>query len=308
MTQSRDSGTNAAMLSLRRFLQKPLREKAKSIGFRWTSMTRPWIKGLFNARVLFRLPFGAWWIPRNDHVSRPLINGTFEVAELAFVEQLLQPGMTVLDIGAHHGLYTLLASKRVGSQGKVFAFEPSPRERKALQMHLRINLCSNVTVQAHAVGNEDTESTLYVVENWAAGCNSLKPPDVPAEISPTRVHVVRLDDWLAESKIDRVDFIKLDVEGAELAVLVGARKFLERRPRPVILVEVQDIRTVPWGYAAREIINILEQLEYTCFQLSPQGKLLEIDTRIKEFDLNLVAVPNERNESVLSQLNAVNRA
>jgi FkbM family methyltransferase len=308
MTQSHDSGASAAILSLRRFLQKPLREKAKSIGSRWTSITRPWIEGFSNARVLARLPFGAWWIPRNDHVSRPLLNGTFEVAELAFVQRFLQPGMTVLDVGAHHGLYTLLASKRVGRKGKVFAFEPSPRERKALRMHLRINLCSNVTVQAHAVGSEDTESILYVVESWAAGCNSLKPPDVPAEISRTRVHVVRLDDWLAEFKIERVDFIKLDVEGAELAVLRGARKFLERRPRPVILVEVQDIRTTPWGYAARDIVNILEQLEYTCLQLSPQGQLLEIDTGRKEFDLNLVAIPNERNQSMLSQINAENRA
>jgi FkbM family methyltransferase len=307
MTQLRDSGVHVAILSLRRFLQKPLREKAKAIGFRWKSVIHSWSKDLSNARVLVRLPFGAWWIPRNDHVSQPLLNGTFEVREIAFVEQFLQPGMTVLDIGAHHGLYTLLASKRVGRMGKVFAFEPSPRERRALQMHLRINLCSNVTVQAQAVGDEDTKGILYVVENWAAGCNSLKPPDVPAKISRTSVHVVRLDDWLAESKIERVDFIKLDVEGAELAVLCGARKFLERRPRPVILVEVQDIRTAPWGYAAREIVNILEQAEYTCFQLSPNGKLLKIDAGNKEFDLNLVAVPNDRNQSVLSQINAVNR-
>src|ERR1700730_10526159 len=99
MTQPRDSGVHLAILSLRRFLQKPLREKAKAIWFRWKSVIHSCGKDLSNVRVLVRLPFGAWWIPRNDHVSQPLLNGTFEVGEIAFVEQFLQPGMTVLDIG-----------------------------------------------------------------------------------------------------------------------------------------------------------------------------------------------------------------
>jgi FkbM family methyltransferase len=58
-----------------------------------------------------------------------------------------------LDIGAHHGLYTLLASRRVGRRGMVVAFEPSPRERRRLAKHLRVNRCANVEVEACAVGD-----------------------------------------------------------------------------------------------------------------------------------------------------------
>ena len=75
-----------------------------------------------------RLSFGAWMLVGQSHVDRNLLSGGFEVAEILFVKKYLRRGMTVLDIGAHHGLYTLLASKRVGANGKVVAFEPSPRE------------------------------------------------------------------------------------------------------------------------------------------------------------------------------------
>jgi FkbM family methyltransferase len=271
-------------------------------------MMGPWLRKVSGIRAPFRLAFGAWWIPRQDHVSRPLKDGKFETSEVAFASGFLKPGMTVLDIGAHHGLYTLLASRRVGRTGKVIAFEPSPRERKALRLHLRINSCTNVTVQPLALGDENAEGTLHVVESWAAGCNSLRPPDVPAQTSPVQVEVARLDDWLANHQIEKVDFIKLDVEGAELAVLLGATKLLERRPRPVILAEVQDIRAAAWHYAAREIVTMLEDRDYTWFQISERGELLEVDTRREAFDANIVAIPNERKEDVRSQITSAARA
>jgi FkbM family methyltransferase len=256
-----------------------------------------------NVPIPIRLPFGAWWIPRKDHVSEPIVAGNFESSELAFVERFLQPGMTVLDIGAHHGLYTLLAAKRVGPLGKVWSFEPSTRERKALKMHLRMNLCTNVNVQDAAVGDESGEATLHVVEAWAGGCNSLRPPDIPAQTSVAKVKVIRLDDWLAQNGGQRVDFIKLDVEGAEWGVLKGAAKLLAERPRPVILAEVQDLRTAPWGYPAREIVGELERSGYEWFQISPQGTLIEFDSAREVFDHNLVAVPNEQRETVTARVN-----
>ena len=210
--------------------------------------------------------------------------------------------MTVLDIGAHHGLYTLLASKRVGPQGKVWSFEPSVRERKALKLHLRMNRCSNVKIQDVAVGDESGEATLHVVEAWAGGCNSLRPPDIAAQTSATKVKVVRLDDWWAEHGL-HIDFIKLDVEGAEWGVLKGAAKLLAAQPRPVILAEVQDLRTAPWGYSAREIVAELEQQGYSWFQISLEGGLVNFDTAREEFDHNLVAIPKERREATISRMN-----
>lgn len=239
------------------------------------------------------MPYGAWWLRRDDALGRMLLGEGFENAEHHFVERFLQPAMTVLDIGAHHGFYTLLASKRVGPWGRVISFEPSPRERKSLRLHLLLNRCQNVIVEGMALGDEDTESDLCVVEEWASGCNSLRPPDIPAGTSNLRVCVSRLDSWLAKRDIGNVDFIKLDVEGAELAVLKGAAQLLEREPRPVILAEVQNIRTLPWGYRAREIIDHLKKIRYRWFRLSAEGFAEELDLSPDDFEGNFVACPEE---------------
>ena len=99
---------------------------------------------------------------------------------------------------------------------------------------------------------------------------------------------------LQERRIEQVDFIKLDVEGAELSVLKGATELLHRRPRPVIVAEVQDVRTKPWGYAAKEIVRCLCNLDYRWVQAFSGGHLEEIDMEQEKYDGNFVAIPEER--------------
>src|SRR5579864_7459377 len=154
-----------------RFVKKPWREKAKAIRLRWSTA---------RARMprVARLTFGAWWILRQDNLGEPLSGGNFETAELAFVHRFLKPGMTVLDVGAHHGLYTLLASKRVRKRGRVVSFEPSPRDRRALRLHLILNLSRNVVIQRCALGGENAQAELFVVQGNQTACNSLRPPIV----------------------------------------------------------------------------------------------------------------------------------
>jgi len=250
--------------------------------------------------VPVRLPFRIWWLARQDHVSKPILSGTFENSECSFVRRFLQPGMTVLDIGAHHGFYTLLAAKRLGPTGTVIAFEPSARERRVLRIHCTLNLCRNVRILPLALGAENGSSDLYVVEKWAAGCNSLRLPtaDVQANATREQVRVARLDDQLALLNIGHVDFMKLDVEGGELAVLQGAQQLLARRPRPVILAEVQDVRTQPWGYRAQKIIDYLRERGYQWFHISPEGLLEELDVSGNTYYENFVACPEERAASL----------
>ena len=226
-----------------------------------------------------------------------------EEAGFRFLERFLQPGMTVLDAGAHEGYYTLFASKRVGRGGKVIAFEPSPRERKALRWHVLINRCWNVRIQGLALGEENGEADLHIVDGVQTGLNSLRPPAIAGRAGILKVRVTSLDDWLRVHDLDRADFIKLDVEGAELSVLKGASGLLRRRPRPVIYAEVEDRRTQPWGYRASEIVTTLDALEYEWFQPESDGKLVAIGPEREEFQANLVAVPKERRAEVLCRTN-----
>ena len=102
-----------------------------------------------------------------------------------------------------------------------------------------------------------------------------------------------------------IDFIKLDVEGAELDVLKGASSLLSQSWRPVLMIEVYDIRTKPWGYPAREIVQFIAERGYTWFRLEESGKPVPMDLASPSFDANLVAVPIERmqrfGESVIAQ-------
>ena len=278
-----------------RFLASPARKKYITLANR--------ARGIFpEMPIPLRLPFGAWWLAEKSALDHELIYNEFERMETEFVTRLLRRDMTVVDAGAHHGLYTLLASKRVGWDGRVIAIEPSPRECERLEKHLRLNRCSNTELVRCALGEDPGEADLYLVDGIQDWCNSLRPPAIDEPVRTVRVSVRRLDDALAELDVKKVDFIKLDVEGAELSVLYGAMKLLHRESRPAILAEVQDTRTQPWGYAAREILQFLIRMDYRWFAIAAKGALLPISCDQETYDENLVALPVERTEEFLNLL------
>lgn len=285
----------ALLHRIRRFLASPMRDKYITMANRARRIFR-------SMPIPLRLPCGVWWLAEESLLDEKLLFGEFEVMERRFVKRFLRREMTVVDVGAHHGLYTLLASKCVGWCGRVVAIEPSARECIRLEKHLRLNRSSNVHLIPCAAGEEPGEAELHVVEQFNDGCNSLRFPATPEPVKTTRVKVRRLDDILSELGISTVDFIKLDAEGAELSVLHGAMKLLNRSPRPAMLVEVQDIRTKPWGYAAREILQLLIRMDYQWFAIAEKGALLPIPCNQETYDANLVALPIERTEEFLSLL------
>jgi FkbM family methyltransferase len=278
-----------------RFLASPARKKYATLANR--------ARRVFpNLPIPFRLPFGAWWLVEDGAVDSALLYGQFEKMEMEFVEKLLRCGMTVVDAGAHHGFYTLLASKCVGRSGRVVAIEPSPRERARLQSHLRLNRCSNVNLVACAAGDDPGETDLHIVDGFEDGFNSLRPPAIDAPTQAVKVQVRRLDDILSALDIESIDFLKLDVEGAELSALYGALMLLSRKNRPAMLVEVQDVRTRQWGYAAREILQFLMRMDYQWFAIATKGVLLPVNCEQESYDANLVALPAERTKEFLGLL------
>lgn len=273
--------------SIRKFIAKTPRG-------RYAAVARLWMRKFPSVPVPYRLWFGAWWLASPGEIDSMVMEGTFEAAELRFVEGFLKPGMTVLDVGGHHGLYTLLASTKVGNKGRVITFEPSSRERAILERHVRVNRRGNVKIETMAVGGEIGRGKLYVVEGAEDGCHSLRPPNTESRSHTGNVEVVSIDAYLAKKNIAKVDFLKMDIEGAELDALKGARELLSKGSRPVVLAEVYDIRTEPWGYKSREIVGYLEDLGYRWHKILEDGRIAETDSHAEAFDANLVAVPKER--------------
>ena len=158
--------------------------------------------------------------------------GCYEAANQAVCVRLVRPGMTVYDLGAHVGFYTLLFSRLVGPAGIVHAFEPASRNITYLERHVRLNGVMNVRFQEFAV----TRQTGTVSFDSSSGVSTGRV--VPCTASGTnRVPAVSLDDFVYARGHEAPDLIKMDVEGGEGDVLAGMSKLLAERP-PVLLVSI----------------------------------------------------------------------
>jgi FkbM family methyltransferase len=279
------------MPRLLRFFAKSREDQERALRYNFKKL---WHRFLPQIPLPTRLPFGAWWLAANDLAGDSIFSRQFEVGEQRLMRRLLQPGMCVLDIGAHHGFYSLLASRLVGPQGRVVAFEPSPREREHLRRHLWLNRCENVDVEPVALGAARSRATLHVMPAFLSGCNTLRmePGGDPAEV--LEVEVLPLDEYLERHAISRVDFMKMDVEGAELHVLRGASALLRDAHRPTILAEVEESRCAPWGHTGREVIELLAERGYRWFGVDARGALRAVPPGQATFDANYLAIPEER--------------
>jgi len=140
--------------------------------------------------------------------------GTYELKKQKIFEGKVKKGDTVYDIGAHAGFYTLLAAELVGEKGRVFSFEPNPRNTHYLENHITMNNYKNVTVLKTAVSEKTESRSFDVGENSFYGKFS--------ETGKSKVETAALDDLYEKGELPLPNVVKIDVEGVELAVLKGA--------------------------------------------------------------------------------------
>jgi FkbM family methyltransferase len=228
----------------------------------------------------------------NDESFCVYVAGSFEPNEFAFLDRTLRRGMTVVDVGANDGLYTLFAAGRVGRRGRVLAFEPSSRERRVLNRNIALNRLRNVVVIPSALANEPGQATLQIAPSLHGGHNTLggfahKGVDA---IATEQVEVETLDAVVARLAITKVDAIKVDVEGAELKVLEGARDVLHRS-RPVLLIEANDDALRKQEATTADLVTLLRSLGYAIFVFSESTGLEEPWTEGSSLSANIVAKP-----------------
>lgn len=180
--------------------------------------------------------------------------GSYELQKRRLFESIVPTGAVVFDIGAHAGFYTLLASVLVGPRGAVVAFEPQSHNMRYLREHLRLNAISNVQVIQAAVTDSDGVACFQEGANTSTG--HLAPE------GQLRVRTVTLDGLVSTYQVPAPDFLKIDVEGAEMLVLKGARSLLTTT-RPTLFLATH-------GRLMREgCCDFLNALGY---ELSPIGK------------------------------------
>lgn len=212
------------------------------------------------------------------------IFGYCELPETELVKKQVNKGDTVLDIGAHIGYYTLILARLVGSQGKVYAFEPDPNNFALLKKNVEINGYKNVILIQKAVSNETGKIRLYLSENDAGNHRIYDSHDGRRSIE---IEAIRLDDYFRGSD-ERIRFIKMDIEGAEGSAVLGMSDLLKKNKSIKIVTEFSPAALKKSGSEPEDYLR----------QLINQGfKLFHTDNRrlVKVTELLKAYAPEKEN-------------
>lgn len=219
----------------------------------------------------------------SDTVDWYIYYGFKEESRQAFYKLMLT-GDHIVDIGANVGDVSLNAAKICGENGKVHAFEPDPINYQRLQNNLRLNHFTNI--QTHQLGLGDNVGTFVMrrVSDGNQGMNRIvnHPPGGKATIE---IEVTTLDNFFEKNGIERVDLIKIDVEGFEYKVLKGAEKTLNRF-QPVLFIELDDQNLSEQGSSAKELVQFLEEKGYELTHAEKNKKVTsETDFKNCHYDI-----------------------
>jgi FkbM family methyltransferase len=239
----------------------------------WSLNQSTWIRGhvqpLFEPFVPVRVnvePGVSMLLDPEDLVSRTILEtGQWEPDSWATIKQQLPIGGTFVDVGAHIGTYSLKAARVVGERGHVISVEPNPATVQALRDNIQASGTNVISVQPVACSDSETELDLFAATRSNTGETSLSRENARQSGSVSAVYHVRarpLDAILQDAGVSRVDVIKIDVEGAELLVLKGAKQTLARYS-PILLVEVVDQQLQAMGTSAAELREFLRSQGYT---------------------------------------------
>lgn len=208
----------------------------------------------------------------------------------------LTPGMQVLDVGAHVGIYSMLAAELIGKEGRVISFEPTPWTFTLLQKNT--NGLTNVTILNKAIS--DTEKVLTFAD-YGPGYGAYNSahaggaPDIQIRAQKISVPSISLSTFCSENSI-KPDFIKIDSEGFEHEVLLGSLELLQTtaKKRPLVSIEVAGGTT--WAQNNQQAFSILTSLSYDPYEISPEGLLTPHTLQASYAYDNLLFLPRERRE------------
>lgn len=227
--------------------------------------------------------------------------------EMLLLRELVQPGAVCVDVGASYGLYTVPLARLAGATGTVIAFEPRPRSRAVLRAVTRALTPGNVSILPTALGSDAGRDRIVTPKRrWGPfpvpGRSFLRRDlrrddkdgyypgwdDEFRDAVETSVRVETLDGVFERIGLDRLDVMKIDVEGAEIEVLVGGEQTI-RRHRPAVLCEIEQRHTQKYGYDADDVIDWMADRGYASLRYE-EGRLVNA-ARISDREINYLFLP-----------------
>jgi FkbM family methyltransferase len=214
--------------------------------------------------------------------TSPYLYGEYEVQHTKVVQTIVGPGDVCLDVGANFGYYSALLSQLAGPTGRVYGFEPLPHFYVLALETIELNQASEV-VKLHNVGLGSAPGILNVYtfsglpQGHASSCHLNRPDATPHQCS-----VTTLDRFVVENAMDRVDFMKVDVEGDELNVFLGAERLLSASSAPAITFEVNIDCVAARGLRPDDVQALLVRYGYSSFfQIPHKGRPGKVSALLK---------------------------
>jgi FkbM family methyltransferase len=200
------------------------------------------------------------------------LSSSYEPDVWNWLKRQTAPGSIIFDVGAQVGLFSMLATRHIGTEGHVFAFEPSPDTVALLRRHLTNNgMTGRVEIVQAAVGPEEGEVTFYMAGTHPS--NTLAPTTVdPVKLTPVKVKAITVDGFCRQRQL-KPTILKIDVEGWELQVLRGATEVVQD-PALTICVEMHPYAWESAGYTAADFTIFVETYGFEIVPLTGQSSPL----------------------------------
>jgi FkbM family methyltransferase len=201
--------------------------------------------------------------------------GTWDGRGIRFLKKNLEENNVFFDIGANIGAYSLVAARIVGPGGQIHSFEPVSKVYDRFEENIKLNHLSNIFANQNAVYQTSEVLELFVSAKENAGMSSIFHHDTESG-KIEKVQAITIDDYVEKNKIQRIDMVKIDIEGAEIFALNGMRNSISRF-RPVILVELNEGVFLNNTDKEQEVILFMKSLNYEIKRIYNCGNTGDIE-------------------------------
>lgn len=204
--------------------------------------------------------------------------GEYEPSITAIASEMIAEGDVCLDVGANFGWYTTLMSLRAGTSGAVHAFEPMPKTYRELERNREAaRYKDRIYINNFALGDREDVVQINMFDDLPSGHASLSAKG-ESRVSAFDCRLTTLDGYLADHDIDHVNFVKVDIEGAEMMFLRGAERLFKQEIPPVFLMEMALAQTRNFDYVPNDLLEFMSaRAEYDFYKVDePKGTLIKI--------------------------------
>ena len=228
------------------------------------------IRGFISSRIRYRHILGhKMYLDSTDTLGLSF-SGIHEKTTTKLVMNEIKNGDIVLDIGAHIGYYTLIFAKLVGKDGKVYAFEPEPNNFALLKKNIAINGYENVVLINKAVSNKTGKTNLFLAEEHS-GDHRIYESDVIKGRKSLEIETIKLDDYFQDFE-KNIDFIKMDIQGAEPLALEGINNSLKKCNK--LITEFWPGGLNQFGIEPEEYLNLLLRKNFRLFDINEYKNII----------------------------------